>query len=62
MKNQIHLLVTGICFACAAWAFWHFLADDAANTLSIIAIVLLGADNMRLRSQLRESAKRDKSL
>jgi hypothetical protein len=62
MKDQIQLLAAGLAFALAAWAFWHFLGDDAAGTLSILAIVLLAADNVRLRSQLRESNKPDKSV
>jgi uncharacterized membrane protein YoaK (UPF0700 family) len=53
MKDTVLLLLTSALFAALAWAFWHYLGNDAFSAMSIIVIVVLGAQNARLRKQLR---------
>lgn len=55
MKDSLALLVTAIVVAIAAWAFWHFLGADALQVFSLLATIVLLADNVRLRRRLRES-------
>lgn len=52
MKDDAFLLIAGIIAAAIAWAFWHFLGEQAFVVL--LAIVLLGllVDNQRLRQEL----------
>ena len=49
------LLLASALLALLAWAFWHYLGTDAFSAMSIIAILLLGVDNARLRVKLRAS-------
>jgi hypothetical protein len=53
MTNSISLLATGVVASLAAWAFWHFLGKDAAGAFVTIMLVVVVADNARLRGQLR---------
>lgn len=53
MRDAVSLLLASALFAALSWAFWHYLGDDAFDAISIIAIVILGAENARLRKQLR---------
>jgi hypothetical protein len=53
MKDSLLLLVTGVGISLAAWAFWHYLGNDAFGTLTTIILVGVVADNVRLRRQLR---------
>jgi hypothetical protein len=53
MKDALLLLMTGAGVALAAWAFWHYLGNDAACTLMTLVLVGVVADNARLRRQLR---------
>jgi hypothetical protein len=54
MKDQFLLLICALACAAAAWAFWHFLGADAANIISVIAVLSLGTDNVRLRAKIRD--------
>jgi hypothetical protein len=53
MKDSLMLLVTGVACSLLAWAFWHYLGNDAIGTLNTVALVGVVADNFRLRRQLR---------
>lgn len=53
MRDVASLFLASAVFAALAWAFWHYLGDDGFSAISIAAVVILGADNMRLRSALR---------
>lgn len=53
MKNIVRLLLAGALCSAFAWAFWHYLGNDAFSAMSIIVIVILGGENARLRKQLR---------
>lgn len=57
MKDAILLLVTGVAVSLAAWAFWHYLGNDAFGVLNSLFITVLVVDNIRLRRQLRARAK-----
>jgi hypothetical protein len=54
MNDRAWLLVTAACASGAAWAFWHFLDQDAFGVLTLLALIILGADNFRLRRKCRE--------
>jgi len=53
MKDSLLLLVTGAGISLIAWAFWHYLGNDAFSTLTALVLVGLVADNFRLRRQVR---------
>ena len=54
MKDRLLLVIAAAAFAIAAWAFWHFLGDNAFASITLIALVGVVADNHRLRQKLRE--------
>lgn len=54
MKDRLFLVIAAAAFATGAWAFWHFLGDDAFAAITLIALVGVVADNHRLRRKLRE--------
>lgn len=54
MKDRLALVLLGGAGAALAWAFWHYLGSDALSTLLILALVSVGADNLRLRRALRD--------
>jgi uncharacterized membrane protein YfcA len=53
MKEALLLLATGVACSLVAWAFWHYLGNDAFSTLNTLVLVGVVADNVRLRRQLR---------
>ena len=53
MKDALLLLVTGAGISLIAWAFWHYLGNDAFSTFTALVLVGLVADNFRLRRQVR---------
>lgn len=55
MKDSILLLLAGVVVAGFAWGFWHFLGADGFAVLNTVALVVLVADNIRLRRQLKRS-------
>ncbi len=57
MKDSGLLLAAVLC-SLIAWAFWHFLGNDAFGIFTIVALVVVTVDNFRLRRKLRE--QRDK--
>lgn len=54
MKDRLLLVIAAATLAIGAWAFWYFLGDDALTMLTLIALVVVVADNRRLRRKLRE--------
>jgi len=56
MKDSLLLLITALAVALVAWAFWHFSGVDGFAILNLLALLLLAADNLRLRRQLKRSA------
>ncbi|WP_193752098.1 hypothetical protein [Pseudomonas abietaniphila] len=57
MKRLLLFLATAGVLSLTAWAFWHFLGEDAMDVLTASVIVLLAVDNDRLRRALAEAAK-----
>lgn len=57
MKDVLLLLVSGLACSGAAWAFWHYLGNDAFGVLNTLFLVVATVDNFRLRRQLRERLK-----
>ncbi|WP_296260709.1 MULTISPECIES: hypothetical protein [unclassified Pseudomonas] len=55
MKDAFSLLVAGVVVAVVAWGFWHSLWGDGFAVLNLVALVVLVADNFRLRRQLKRS-------
>ena len=56
MKESLSLLAAGVALSLTAWAFWHYLGNDALNVFVTIMLIVLAADNARLRRQLRANA------
>jgi len=57
MKDALLLLMTGAVCSLAAWAFWHYLGNDAFGVLDSLLVTVLVTDNIRLRRQLRARSK-----
>jgi hypothetical protein len=57
MKDAFLLLVTGGAFSVVAWAFWHYLGNDAFGVLNTLFLVVAVVDNFRLRRMLRARPK-----
>jgi hypothetical protein len=55
MKDKLELVFVGGIAAVVAWAFWHILDKDAFSTLPTIMLIVVVADNIRLRRQLRST-------
>ena len=53
MKDSLSLLATGIVCSAFAWAFWHYLGNEAFSVLNTLFLVSAVADNFRLRRLLR---------
>jgi Flp pilus assembly protein TadB len=53
MNDSLLLLVTGLACSLVAWAFWHYLGNDAFGVLNSLLVTVLVVDNIRLRRQLR---------
>lgn len=53
MRESLSLIAAGVALSLTAWAFWHYLGNDASCTLVTIMLVAVAADNARLRRQLR---------
>jgi membrane protease YdiL (CAAX protease family) len=53
MKDVAVLLLASAIVSALAWAFWHYLDDDAATVIATTVIVALLADNARLRNRIR---------
>lgn len=54
MKDNASLLIAGIICAVCAWMFWYFFGSDAADVMVVIALLMVMADNFRLRKLLRK--------
>lgn len=54
MKDRILLILASLLAAGLAWAFFHYLGQDAWSLLSGALIVALGCQNIRLQRKLKE--------
>ena len=62
MRDSWGLLLVALMASLAAWCFWHYLGADAMNVMAALVIILLAADNARLRRAMaRRSHLSDKS-
>jgi hypothetical protein len=53
MNDRLVLIAAAAGFACLAWAFWHYLGDDAFGAISTLMLIVVVADNIRMRRQLK---------
>lgn len=53
MKDRFQLILAGSAIAAISWSFWHILGKDAFSALPTIMLIIVAADNIRLRRQLR---------
>jgi membrane protease YdiL (CAAX protease family) len=58
IKDSLLLLVTGIVCSGLAWAFWHYLGNEALSMIVTLSFAATAADNFRLRRRLREYEKK----
>jgi len=56
MKDSFFLILTAACFSFAAWLFWHFLGKDAFDVFTTLVLLILLADNIRLRREMNYPA------
>jgi hypothetical protein len=55
MNDDVYLLICALLFTAVGWAFWHFAGENAFDIISMVALIALAADNIRLRRLLRSS-------
>ena len=55
MKDSIQLIFVALLFAAVAWGFWYFLGENGFGVITLVALVALFADNVRLRRKLRSA-------
>ena len=53
MKDRLKLIGVALILAPLCWAFWHFLGQNAFQVITLICLLVVGADNFRLRRQMR---------
>jgi hypothetical protein len=56
MKDRLIVLATGLALSMIAWAFCHYLGKDTFSVLPTVMFIIVLADNVRLRRQLRSIA------
>jgi phage/plasmid primase-like uncharacterized protein len=57
MKDRFKLILAASVISAIAWSFWHVLAKDAFSALPTIMLIIVAADNLRLRRQLRSNIR-----
>ncbi|MBI3898985.1 MAG: hypothetical protein HY308_11920 [Gammaproteobacteria bacterium] len=55
MKDQLLLLSAVIGSALIGWAIWHFLGKEGLTTFPAVVLLIVLADNIRLRHKLKNS-------
>lgn len=60
MRDTVLLGLASVLCGAFAWAFWHYLGKDAFSAMSMIVIIVLAAENARLRKRLRDRAVADR--
>jgi hypothetical protein len=58
MKDASALVVAAVVFAAFSWLFWHFLGSDAFSVISMLAVIVLLADNFRLRKSQKNRGEK----
>jgi len=53
MKDRLQLILAGGVVAVLGWTFWHMLGKDGFSALPTFMLIVVIADNVRLRRQLR---------
>lgn len=53
MKDRLQLILAAALAAVLAWTFWHFLGQEAFSALPTVMLIVVIADNVRLRRRLR---------
>lgn len=57
MKDGILLIVVALIASALAWAFWHYLGQNAFAVFVTVAFIVLWGENYRLRKKLKEKLK-----
>ncbi|MGV8991158.1 MAG: hypothetical protein ACOH1Q_07110 [Thiobacillus sp.] len=55
MKDSIQLIVVALLFAAVAWGFWYYLGENGFGVITLVALIALFTDNVRLRRKLRSA-------
>lgn len=58
MNDRVLLIAAALASALGAWAFWHFLGQDALDVLVLATLIGTIMDNWRLRRALQRSANK----
>ena len=53
LKDGASLLLAAALVATGAWAFWHYLGEEAGPVFGLIMLLVFAIDNYRLRRRLR---------
>jgi len=58
MKDALALVVAAVVFGTFSWFFWHFFGSDAFSVITMLAAIVLLADNFRLRKSQKNKAEK----
>jgi hypothetical protein len=53
MMDKLILVLVAILVSACAWFFWHEVQAEGFNIITLVAILVLGADNYRLRKTIK---------
>jgi uncharacterized membrane-anchored protein len=53
MMDKLILVLVAILVSACAWFFWHEAQAEGFNIITLVAILVLGADNYRLRKTIK---------
>lgn len=62
MKDRIMLIAVALVASILAWAFWHYLGDDAFNVLMLVSLLVLIGNNYQLRKKLKNKSASKENL
>lgn len=57
MMDKLILALVAILVSAGAWFFWHEAQAEGFNIITLVAILVLGADNYRLRKTIKSLDK-----
>ena len=57
LNDRVSLIIVALVSSICAWAFWHYAGENAFSIFSSLLIILLFADNIKLRKRVKQLSK-----
>lgn len=58
MKDNFVAVLLVVAVVAIGWAFWHFMGGDSFSAITMLAAIVLLADNFRLRQSLKNKSEK----